>query len=130
MQLNKIITALVGLMILATACKKELDVKNTNEPTPESAATEKGVISLGQGGIYRNGFYDLKYSDGVYGRFWAGAIGFHEMMGDIIGVEAANAYINQIGLPNKVTLDNGTVVLNPSGVNTQYALLRSVNVNS
>ena len=51
-------------------------------------------------------------------------------MGDIIGVEAANAYINQIGCPNKVTLDNGTIILNPSAVNTQYALLRSVNFNS
>ncbi|MFX7540915.1 hypothetical protein ABTJ80_21000, partial [Acinetobacter baumannii] len=81
--------------------------------------------SLGQGGIYRNGFYDLKYSDGVYGRFWAGATGFHEMMGDIIGVEAANAFINQLGCPNSVTTDGGTVILNPSAVNTQYALIRS-----
>lgn len=117
-------------LILFTGCKKQLDIKNTNEPNPDGAATEAGVISLSTGSIYRNGFYDLKYSDGVYGRFWAGATGFHEMMGDIIGVEAANAYINQIGCPNKVTLDNNSVLLNPSAVNTQYALLRSVNVNS
>ena len=130
MNTNKILVGLLGSFLLFSSCKKQLDVKNTNQPTPESAASERGVISLGQGGIYRNGFFDLKYTDGVYGRFWAGATGFHEMMGDIIGVEAANAYINQIGCPNKVTLDNGTVVLNPSAVNTQYALLRSVNVNS
>jgi hypothetical protein len=130
MTTNKILIGLLSITLLSTSCKKQLDVKNDNQPTPESAASEKGVISLGQGSIYRNGFFDLKYSDGVYGRFWAGATGFHEMMGDIIGVEAANAYINQIGCPNKVTLDAGTVVLNPSAVNTQYALLRSVNVNS
>ena len=130
MNTNKILVGLLGSFLLFSSCKKQLDVKNTNQPTPESAASERGVISFGQGGIYRNGFFDLKYTDGVYGRFWAGATGFHEMMGDIIGVEAANAYINQIGCPNKVTLDNGTVVLNPSAVNTQYALLRSVNVNS
>ena len=130
MNTNKILVGLLGVVLLSSSCKKQLDVKNTNLPTPESAASEKGVISLGQGGIYRNGFFSLKYTDGVYGRFWSGATGFHEMMGDIIGVEAANAYINQIGLPNKVTLDNGSVVLNPSAVNTQYALLRSVNVNS
>lgn len=130
MTTNKILIALLSITLLSTSCKKQLDVKNDNQPTPESAASEKGVISLAQGSIYRNGFYDLKYSDGVYGRFWAGATGFHEMMGDIIGVEAANAYINQIGCPNKVTLDAGTVVPNPSAVNTQYALLRSVNVNS
>lgn len=52
------------------------------------------------------------------------------MMGDIIGVEAANAYINQIGCPNSVRTDAGVVINNPSAVNTQYALLRSVNFNA
>jgi starch-binding outer membrane protein, SusD/RagB family len=130
MTTNKILVGLLSFGLLLSSCEKQLDVKNNNQPTPESAANEKGVISLAQGGIYRNGFFDLKYSDGVYGRFWAGATGFHEMMGDVIGIEAANAYLNQLGCPNKVTWDNGNVVLNPSAVNTQYALLRSVNVNS
>jgi len=130
MKNNKILVGILGITLSITSCKKDLDISNTNLPTPQSAQNEAGVISLAQGSIYRNGFYDLKYSDGVYGRFWAGATGFQEMMGDIIGAEAANAYMNQIGCPNKVTLDNGTVVLNPSAVNTQYALLRSVNVNA
>ena len=113
------------------SCKKQLEVKNPNQPTPESAATESGIIALSQGGIYRNGFINLKYSDGVYGFFWSGAIGFHEMMGDAIQVEAANAFINQIGCPDKITLDNATVVLNPNSPNTQYALIRNViNFNS
>jgi starch-binding outer membrane protein, SusD/RagB family len=129
MKKNIIMVGLLSIFVFAS-CKKELEVTNVNQPSPDNAANEAGVISLAQGTVYRNGFYDLKYSDGVYGRFWAGATGFHEMMGDIIGVEAANAYINQIGCPNKVTLDNGTSILNPSAVNTQYALLRSVNKNS
>ena len=128
--MKKITIAFSLVLLTAISCKKELNIIDTNFPSPSAAASEAGVISLAQGSIYRNGFFDLKYSDGVYGRFWAGATGFHEMMGDIIGVEAANAYINQIGCPNKVTLDNGTIVLNPSAVNTQYALLRSVNFNS
>ena len=126
MNKNKLLIGILGITLGVSSCKKDLDITNTNQPTPQSAASEVGVISLGQGGVYRNGFFDLKTSDGVYGRFWAGATGFHEMMGDIIGVEAANAYINQIGCPDKVTLDNGTVVLNPSAVNTQYSLLRTV----
>ena len=121
MNKNKLLIGILGITLGVGSCKKDLDITNTNQPTPQSAASEVGVISLGQGGVYRNGFFDLKTSDGVYGRFWAGATGFHEMMGDIIGVEAANAYINQIGCPDKVTLDNGTVVLNPSAVNTQYS---------
>jgi starch-binding outer membrane protein, SusD/RagB family len=113
------------------SCKKQLEVKNPNQPTPESAATEAGIIALAQGGIYRNGFINLKYSDGVYGFFWSGAMGFHEMMGDAIQVEAANAFINQIGCPDKITLDNSTVVLNPNSPKTQYALIRQViNFNS
>ena len=113
------------------SCKKQLEVKNPNQPTPESATTEAGIIALAQGGVYRNGFRDLKYSDGVYGFFWSGAIGFHEMMGDAIQVEAANAFINQIGCPDKATLDDGTVVLNPNSPNTQKALIRNVvNFNS
>jgi len=113
------------------SCKKQLEVKNPNQPTPESATSEAGIIALAQGGIYRNGFRDLKYSDGVYGFFWSGAIGFHEMMGDAIQVEAANAFINQIGCPDKVTLDDGTVVLNPNSPKTQKALIRQVvNFNS
>ena len=130
MKNTKLLLGILGVSLGMTACKKQLDISNTNQPTPSSAQSEVGVISLAQGSIYRNGFYDLKYSDGVYGRFWAGATGFLELMGDEIGAEAANAYMNQIGCPNKVTLDNGTVVVNPSGVNTQYGILRAVNQNA
>ncbi len=127
MKKNIINAVMLSLVLLATSCKKELNVTNDNLPTLDNASNEPGLLSLASGSIYINGFYDLKSTDGVYGRFWSGATGFHEMMGDVIGVEAANAYINQLGCPNKVVWDNGTVVLNPSAVNTQYALLRSVN---
>jgi starch-binding outer membrane protein, SusD/RagB family len=128
MNKNKILIALFStILVTSTSCKKQLDVSNDNQPAIGSTSTEPGLLALASGSIYKNGFYDLKSTDGVYGRFWTGATGFHEMMGDVIGVEAANAYINQLGCPNKVTWDNATVVLNPSAVNTQYALLRSVN---
>ncbi len=130
MKNNKFLIGILGVALSMTACKKDLDISNTNLPTPESAQNETGLLSLAQGSTYRNGFFNLKYSDGVYGRFWAGATGFHEMLGDIVGVEAANAYINQLGCPNKVTLDNASVVLNPGNPNTQYALLRSINKNA
>jgi hypothetical protein len=130
MKYNKILIGILGVTLSITACKKDLDITNTNQPTPQSAQNEVGVLSLAQGSIYRNGFFDLKYSDGVFGRFWAGATGFHALIGDEIGAEAANAFMNQIGCPNKVTLDNGTVVANPGTPNTQYALLRTINVNA
>ncbi|RXK60408.1 hypothetical protein ESA94_08020 [Lacibacter luteus] len=126
----KYILSIYIIVGVISSCAKQLDVKNPNQPVPESAYTEAGIIALSQGGIYRNGFINLKYSDGVYGFFWSGAIGFHEMMGDAIQVEAANAFINQIGCPDKVTLDNGTVILNPNAPNTQKALIRLINTNS
>ncbi|HTE09759.1 MAG TPA: RagB/SusD family nutrient uptake outer membrane protein [Chitinophagaceae bacterium] len=129
MKHSKILLIILATTLITLSCKKQLDITNTNEPTPQSAENELGVISLAQGAIYKNGFYDLKYSDAVYGRFWAGTTGFLALMGDEIGAEAANAFMNQIGCPNKVTLDNGTAVLNPSAVNTQYALLRTINSN-
>ena len=130
MKNSKTLLFTVLLLISMLSCKKELDVKNNNQPTPETALTEKGIQAFAQGGIYRNGFVDLKHSDGVYGFFWSGAIGFHEMMGDAIGVEAANAFINQIGCPDAVTLDDNTVVINPNAPKKQYDLIRLVNQNS
>jgi hypothetical protein len=130
MKNNKILVGILGVTLSLTACKKDLDISNVNSPTPGSAQNENGVTALAQGTIYLNGFYNLKFSDGVYGRFWAGAMGFQEIMGDVVGAEAANAFMNQIGCPNKVTLDNGTVVLNPSNPKTQYELVRYANQNA
>ena len=130
MKNNKILVGILGVTLSLTACKKDLDITNVNSPTPASAQNENGAVALAQGTIYLNGFYNLKYSDGVYGRFWAGAMGFQEIMGDVVGAEAANAFMNQIGCPNKVTFDNGTVALNPSNPKTQYELVRYANQNA
>lgn len=126
----KIIVYTALILLSSISCKKQLDVRNPNQPTPESANSEQGIINLAQGGVYRNGFIDLKYSDGVYGFFWSGAIGWHELMGDAIQAEAANAFMNEIGCPDKAILDNGATVLNPNSPNTQKALIRLINTNS
>lgn len=117
------------LVAVLAGCKKELDVKNPNSPTPASATTENGIVSLAQGTILYNGFIGVKYADGVYGPFWSGAIGFHEMMGDVVLAEAANAYINQIGAPEKVTYSDGTSRANPNAPNTQRGLFKLANSN-
>jgi hypothetical protein len=122
--MKKIFLIIMASTFAFTSCKKQLDVKNPNEPTPDASTTEGGILSLAQGGVYINGFKNLKYGDGVFGLFWSGAMGFHEMLGDVIGVEAANAFCNQIGTPDKVTYGS-TVVVNPNNPSKWYTFLRS-----
>ncbi len=126
----KIFAITLTLFSLLTSCKEQLDVENPNQPSSAALKTESGIVSFGQG-IYITGFKDLKYYDGVPGYFWSGAIGFHELMGDVIGTDIANVFINQIGCPDQITLDNGTVLANPNSPNTQLNFLRiTANVNS
>src|SRR5215208_2346566 len=51
-------------------------------------------------------------------------------MGEVIGIEAANQYANQLAAPDKVTLDGGQVLLNPGTPNRSALVLRQVNLNS
>jgi starch-binding outer membrane protein, SusD/RagB family len=118
------------LLMIIISCTEQLDVKNPNAPTIENAKTERGIINFAQGGVYVSGFYSAKFVDGVPGRFWTGAVGFHELMGDVMGVEAANWFINQVGMPDLITLDAGTQVPNPASPPKQKDLLRSINKNA
>ncbi|MEQ1587799.1 MAG: RagB/SusD family nutrient uptake outer membrane protein [Cyclobacteriaceae bacterium] len=128
-KLFKIIFLLLTLVPFY-ACQDQLDIQNPNQPTPESAKTERGIISFAQGGVYVNGFYSLKFVDGVPGRFWTGAVGYHELMGDIIGVEAANTFMNQLAMPDLVTLDDGTQVPNPQNPPKHKDLIKAINTNA
>lgn len=127
--LKKQLTILMLSALVLGSCKKDLAVENPNNPTPVSIESENGLALFASGGVYITGFKNVKYTDGVFGRFFSGAMGFHEFMGDVIGADAANAFINQMGCPNKVTYDDGTSRLNPNSPNTQYALIRQANTN-
>ncbi|WP_020598976.1 RagB/SusD family nutrient uptake outer membrane protein [Spirosoma panaciterrae] len=112
------------------SCKEQLQVENPNQPSSPALKTESGLVSFGEG-FYITGFKDVKYYDGVPGYFWSGAIGNHELMGDVIGTDIANVFINQIGCPNQVTLDDGTVLVNPNSPSKQIDFIRiTANVNS
>lgn len=127
---NKKIIIAISFFALLFSCKKDLTIENPNSPTPASLNSETGIVSYATGGVYISGFRTLKYGDGVFGPFWSGALGFHEMMGDVIGCDAANSFMNQIGCPEKVTFDNATFGLNPNSPNTQRALIRQINTNA
>jgi starch-binding outer membrane protein, SusD/RagB family len=114
-----------------TSCQDQLDISNPNEPTTETLKDEKGFLKFAMGGVYINGFVDIKttaFADGVLGAFWAN--GFHDIMADNLGAEAANCYMNQIGAPEYVQLDNGTVVQNPNSPKQQPDMLTQNNLNA
>jgi hypothetical protein len=126
----KSIYLLAGLCMLFS-CKKQLDVKNPNSPTPQSAATEIGIIDLAQGGVYLNGYHNTKYSgDQLLPGFWGETFTYHSIMGDETWQEAANEYMNQLGAPFQITLDDGTVVPNPNAPQSQISLIRQINQNT
>lgn len=124
----KYICLLIVFSGLLSACKKQLDVKNPNSPTPQSSTSELGIIALAQGSLYYNAFHGLKYG-GFYGNYFNDPVAYLELIGDVIGVEAANQYINQLSTPDKVVYDDGTVQLNPQSPSTQVALIHAINTN-
>jgi hypothetical protein len=128
----KSFTLLILLAIFGIACKKQLDIKNPNQPNPETLKTENGIIAYGLGGVYQTGFRSTKYGDGVVGEaFFSFVNGFHSLLGDETGIEAANVYANQVGCPDKVTYNAGaTSVLNPGTPNRSTLVLREKNKNS
>jgi starch-binding outer membrane protein, SusD/RagB family len=129
-KLRIIALSMLFLGMALSACKDELDVIDPNRPTLAVANSERGIMELATGAVYMNGFYDLKYYDGVPGRFWTGAVGFHELMGDMIGEEAANDFANQLGCPDLVILDNLSQVTNPQSPPKQKDLIREINTNA
>jgi hypothetical protein len=105
------------LLIVQTGCRKEeLNVQNPNSPTPASAKTESGILSLSLGAVYQTGFNgitDTKYAGSFLGSsFWFLAPAYHDLMADVISAEAANNITNQVSVPDYVIFDDGTKVAN------------------
>jgi starch-binding outer membrane protein, SusD/RagB family len=129
MKQNRIIFISVLLAVIFTySCKKELNVNNPNQPGIEAAQTESGFLSLAQGTTYLNGFNIIKYSDGGLGpTFYTGVIGYHDLMGDIVVSDFANAFMNQVGCPDNIVLDDNTVLVNPNSPPKHKDMLRMLN---
>ena len=115
---NRIIYLLLAAAVLAAAgcSKSELDVKNPNQPTPDVAATESGIMSLAIGAVYQNGFAgisDSRYTGAFLGsNYFFLAPAYHDLMADVVSAEAANNITNQVGVPDYVVLDDGTKITN------------------
>jgi hypothetical protein len=95
----------VLLFIIAVSCKKQLDVKNPNEPTfAVNVTTEGGITQYAKGAVYWNGF---NYGDGWLGdSYFSLPWGYHELMGDVIGGgQGSNNQTTTMGVPDKFQAD-------------------------
>ena len=116
------------LLLTLSACKKQLEVKNPNDPTFDgNVNSESGITAYAKGGIYWNGF---NYGDGWLGdSYFSLPWGYHELMGDVIGGgQGSNNQTTTMGVPDKFQADPAdpsTVVINPSPQAT--GIIRSFN---
>ena len=106
------------LLLLFSSCKKQLEVKNPNDPTfGGNVNSEAGLTSYAKGGIYWNGF---NYGDGWLGdSYFSLPWGYHELMGDAIGGgQGSNNQTTTMGVPDKFIADPAnpgtTTFTNPS----------------
>jgi starch-binding outer membrane protein, SusD/RagB family len=128
--LNTISLSLVLSLAVCSCSKEELDVRNPNEPTVNVVQDEATLIPFASGAVYRKGFNgitDSKYTGFLGDSYFSICYAYHELMGDVIGASAANAIINQVGVPDKVTYDNAS---NTTNTARQMAVLRINNSRS
>jgi starch-binding outer membrane protein, SusD/RagB family len=106
------------LLFSFISCKKQLDVKNPNNPTfGGNVNSESGLAKYAKGGVYWNGF---NYGDGWLGdSYFSLPWGYHELMGDAIGGgQGSNNQTTTMGVPDKFIADPAnpgtTTFTNPS----------------
>src|SRR4051812_10557331 len=104
---------LFSMLSGAVSCKKQLDVLNPNAPTfAGNVNNETGIIALAQGSVYTNGFQN---GDGWLGdSYFSLPYGYSELLGDVVGADAANQLVSQVNVPDYFILDDGTKIVNPS----------------
>lgn len=115
------------LLFALSSCKKQLDIKNPNDPTFEvNVTTEAGITAYAKGGVYWNGF---NYGNGWLGdSYFSLPWGYHELMGDVVGGgQGSNNQTTTMGVPESFQADPA----DPSTVFTNTApevsIIRSYN---
>ncbi len=92
-------------VMATTACKKQLDVNDPNDPTFGGNVTnETGIAAYAKGSVYYNGF---AYGDGWLGdSYFSLPWGYHELMGDVVGGgQGSNNQTTTMGVPDNFIAD-------------------------
>jgi hypothetical protein len=92
-------------MLVSSACEKQLDVKNPNDPTfGGNVTTEAGIAAYAKGSVYWNGF---NYGNGWLGdSYFSLPWGYRELMGDVVGGgQGSNNQTTTMGVPDSFVAD-------------------------
>jgi hypothetical protein len=128
---NKVLYIIAAALIfIGDSCSKsELNVTNPNSPSPASAQTEAGILALGLGAVYQNGFNgitDSRYTGSFLGSsYWFLGAAYMDELADVVTAEAANNITNQISVPDYWIDDNGNKISNTSLAKTVAKLNNS-----
>jgi hypothetical protein len=117
----------MALLFGITSCKKQLDVKDPNDPTFETnVVSEAGLTAYAKGAIYWNGF---NYGDGWLGdSYFSLPWGYHELMGDVVGGgQGSNNQTTTMGVPDFLQADPGDASTIFKNASPQVSIIRSFN---
>ena len=117
----------IALLFGITSCKKQLDVKDPNDPTLSvNVVSEAGLTAYAKGGIYWNGF---NYGDGWLGdSYFSLPWGYHELMGDVVGGgQGSNNQTTTMGVPDQLQADPADASTIFKNASPQVTIIRSFN---
>lgn len=117
----------MALLFSITSCKKQLDVKDPNDPTFQTnVVSEAGLTAYAKGGIYWNGF---NYGDGWLGdSYFSLPWGYHELMGDAVGGgQGSNNQTTTMGVPDFLQADPGDASTIFKNASPQVSIIRAFN---
>lgn len=117
-----------AVLLAVASCKKQLDVKNPNDPTfGVNVADEDGLAAYAKGATYWNGF---NYGNGWLGdSYFSLPWGYHELMGDVIGGgQGSNNQTTTMGVPDSFQADpNDATTVFTNTTPQATAIIRSFN---
>jgi starch-binding outer membrane protein, SusD/RagB family len=117
----------MALLFGITSCKKQLDVKDPNDPTfSTNVVSEAGLTAYAKGGIYWNGFNygDVWLGDSYFSLPW----GYHELMGDVVGGgQGSNNQTTTMGVPDYLQADPNDASTIFNNASPQVSIIRSFN---
>jgi hypothetical protein len=119
-----------AFLLGTSGCKKQLDVKDPNEPTFGTNVTdESGMLSYAKGAVYWNGF---NYGDGWLGdSYFSLPWGYHELMGDVIGGgQGSNNQTTTMGVPDYFQADPTDPTTKFTNPSPQVSIIRSFNTQA